>query len=59
MLPSIELELTRARELAQQKGHSVLCYLIDMVVLEARSLASRISEKTRVYTRAQHSDRSR
>jgi hypothetical protein len=40
MLPSIEIELTRARELAEQKGYSVLCYLIDMAILEARNVAS-------------------
>ena len=40
MLPSIELELTKARELAERNGHSVLCYLIDMAILEVKSLAS-------------------
>jgi hypothetical protein len=46
MLQSIELELTKARELAEQKGHSVLCYLIDMAILEARSVApSEISQR--------------
>lgn len=40
MLQSIELDLTKARELAKQNGYSVLCYLIDMAILEARSLAS-------------------
>ncbi len=39
MLQSIELELTKAHELAKQNGHSVLCYLIDMAILEAKSVA--------------------
>jgi hypothetical protein len=45
MLKSIELELTKARELAEQMGHSVLCYLIEMAILEARSAASEISQR--------------
>jgi hypothetical protein len=57
MLQSIELELSKARELAKQNGHSFLCYLIDMAILEARSVASsEISQKTRFYRQMQHTD---
>ena len=48
MLKSIELELTKARELAEQMGHSVLCYLIEMAILEARSAASEISQEDEI-----------
>jgi hypothetical protein len=37
MLQLIEIELTRARKLAERPGDEVLCYLIDMAILEARS----------------------
>jgi hypothetical protein len=37
MASLIEIELSRAREFAERIDYSVLLYLIDMVILEARS----------------------
>jgi hypothetical protein len=37
MLELIEIELTRARNMAEHPGADVLRYLIDMAILEARS----------------------
>lgn len=37
MLELIEIELTKARKMAERPGDEVLCYLIDMAILEARS----------------------
>ena len=37
MLELIEIELTRARNMAEHPGDDVLRYLIDMAILEARS----------------------
>lgn len=37
MLDLIEIELTRARNMAEHPGDDVLRYLIDMAILEARS----------------------
>jgi len=37
MLELIEIELTRARDMAEHPDDDVLRYLIDMAILEARS----------------------
>jgi hypothetical protein len=37
VLKSIEIELTRARNMAEHADFGVLCYLIDMAISEAKS----------------------
>jgi hypothetical protein len=39
VLKSIEIELTRARNMAEHADYDVLCYLIDMAISEAKSKA--------------------
>ncbi len=41
VLKSIEIELTRARNLAEHADYGVLRYLIDMAISEAKSNAYR------------------